>query len=169
MKTDTNRTAAAIQPFNGDPWVGHLSTPISDSAWVRDYLKKLPIYRPGLAPLQRGLQIGVAHGFFLIGPFAKLGPLRNSDYANLAALASALGLVFIAKAGMRLYGIAVFPKGKVAAESSASKASASQASASEPLATYSGWADLSKGFLKGGAVGVLGAFVILEILHLVGA
>jgi photosystem I subunit XI len=116
-------------------------------------ISKLPIYRPGLAPLQRGLEIGVAHGFFLIGPFVKLGPLRNSDYANLAALASALGLILIAKAGMRLYGIAVFPKGK---------------SASEPLATYSGWADLSKGFLKGGAVGALGAFVILEILHLVG-
>lgn len=155
MKTTANRkpTADAIKAFNGDPCLGHLSTPISDSAWVRNYLKNLPIYRPGLKALQRGLEIGAAHGFFLIGPFAKLGPLRDSEYANLAALASAIGLVFIAKAGMRLYGMATFSKAQ---------------KSSDPLETYRGWADLSKGFFKGGAVGALGGFVVLEIVHLVG-
>ncbi len=148
-----NTSKYAIKPFNNDPFVGHLSTPVSDSAWVRDYLKKLPINRSGLSTLQRGLEIGAAHGFFLIGPFAKLGPLRNSDFSNLAALASAVSLIFIAKAGMRLYGMAVFPKDK---------------KSSNPLETYSGWADLAKGFMKGGAVGALGAFVFLEIFRLFG-
>ena len=151
-------TQTAIKPYQNDPCVGHLSTPVSDSAWVRNYLSKLPIYRPTLTPLQRGLEIGAAHGFFLIGPFAKLGPLRNSEFSNLAALGSAIALVFIAKAGMRLYGIAVFPKHQRASEKSGNA-----------LETYQGWADLSKGFMKGGAVGALAAFVLLEVVRLFGS
>ena len=73
-----------IKPYNDDPFVGHLATPITSSAVTRAILKNLPAYRFGLTPLLRGLEIGLAHGYFLIGPFAKLGPLRNSDIALLA-------------------------------------------------------------------------------------
>ncbi len=142
-----------IKPFNGDPFVGHLSTPISDSEQVHRYLKKLPIYRPGLTPLQRGLEIGTVHGFFLIGPFAELGPLRNSDFGNLAALGSTVALIFIAKAGMRLYGLAVFPK---------------EGKAADVLQTYDGWKGLAQGFMKGGIFGALVAFILLEIFRLFG-
>ena len=61
-----------IKPYNDDPFVGHLATPITSSAVTRALLGNLPAYRFGLTPLLRGLEIGLAHGYFLIGPFAKL-------------------------------------------------------------------------------------------------
>jgi hypothetical protein len=73
-----------IKPYNDDPFVGHLATPITSSAVTRAILQNLPAYRFGLTPLLRGLEIGLAHGYFLIGPFVKLGPLRDSDVALLA-------------------------------------------------------------------------------------
>jgi hypothetical protein len=62
---------------------------------TRALLKNLPAYRFGLTPLLRGLEIGLAHGYFLIGPFFKLGPLRNSDVALLAGFVSTIGLILI--------------------------------------------------------------------------
>jgi photosystem I subunit 11 len=70
-----------IKPYNDDPFVGHLATPITSSAVTRAILRNLPAYRFGLTPLLRGLEIGLAHGYFLMGPFVKLGPLRNSRLA----------------------------------------------------------------------------------------
>lgn len=32
-----------------------------------------------MSPLLRGVEIGLAHGFLLVGPFIKLGPLRNVE------------------------------------------------------------------------------------------
>jgi photosystem I subunit 11 len=72
-----------IKPYNDDPFVGHLATPITSSAVTRALLQNLPAYRFGLTPLLRGLEIGLAHGYFLIGPFVMLGPLRDSDVALL--------------------------------------------------------------------------------------
>ena len=68
-----------IKPYNNDPFVGNLSTPVTTSTATKLYLGNLPIYRKGLSPLLRGLEIGMAHGYFLIGPFYILGPLRNSE------------------------------------------------------------------------------------------
>ena len=84
-----------IKPYNDDPFVGHLATPITSSSLTRAILKNLPAYRFGLTPLLRGLEIGLAHGYFLIGPFAKLGPLRNSDIGLLAGFLSTVGLILI--------------------------------------------------------------------------
>jgi photosystem I subunit XI len=67
-----------VKAFNNDPFIGHLSTPISDSAFTRVFIGNLPAYRSGMAPLVRGLEIGMAHGYFLIGPWIYLGPLRWS-------------------------------------------------------------------------------------------
>ena len=36
-----------VQPSKGDPFVGHLSTPISDSDFTKAFIGNLPIYRPG--------------------------------------------------------------------------------------------------------------------------
>tara|TARA_B110000967_G_C18892997_1_gene568632 strand:- start:3576 stop:4013 length:438 start_codon:yes stop_codon:yes gene_type:complete len=93
-----------IKPYNDDPFVGHLATPITSSAVTRSILKNLPAYRFGLTPLLRGLEIGLAHGYFLIGPFAKLGPLRNSDVALLAGFMSTIGLIIILTLGLTIYG-----------------------------------------------------------------
>jgi photosystem I subunit 11 len=96
-----------IKPYNDDPFVGHLATPITSSAVTRAILRNLPAYRVGLTPLLRGLEIGLAHGYFLIGPFVKLGPLRNSDIALLAGYFSTLGLIIILTLGLTIYGYAL--------------------------------------------------------------
>ena len=97
-----------IKPYNDDPFVGHLATPITSSAVTRAILSNLPAYRFGLTPLLRGLEIGLAHGYFLIGPFAVLGPLRNSNIALLAGFLSTIGLILILTLGLTIYGAAVF-------------------------------------------------------------
>ena len=101
-----------IKPYNDDPFVGHLATPITSSSLTRTLLKNLPAYRFGLTPLLRGLEIGLAHGYFLIGPFAKLGPLRNSDIGLLAGFFSTIGLILIMTLGLTIYGAASFSQNK---------------------------------------------------------
>ena len=104
-----------IKPYNDDPSVGHLATPITSSAVTRALLKNLPAYRFGLTPLLRGLEIGLAHGYFLIGPFIKLGPLRNSDMALFAGFLSTIGLILILTLGLTIYGAASFSQPKLLA------------------------------------------------------
>jgi photosystem I subunit 11 len=101
-----------IKPYNDDPFVGHLATPITSSAVTRAILQNLPAYRFGLTPLLRGLEIGLAHGYFLIGPFVKLGPLRDSDVALLAGFLSTIGLIVILTLGLTIYGVASFGQEK---------------------------------------------------------
>ena len=101
-----------IKPYNDDPFVGHLATPITSSAVTRSILQNLPAYRFGLTPLLRGLEIGLAHGYFLIGPFVKLGPLRNSDIALFAGFLSTIGLILILTLGLTIYGVAAFKQEK---------------------------------------------------------
>jgi photosystem I subunit 11 len=101
-----------IKPYNDDPFVGHLATPITSSAVTRAILQNLPAYRFGLTPLLRGLEIGLAHGYFLIGPFANLGPLRNSDIGLLAGFMSTIGLIVILTLGLTIYGVATFEDNK---------------------------------------------------------
>jgi len=97
-----------IKPYNDDPFVGHLATPITSSAVTRAILRNLPAYRFGLTPLLRGLEIGLAHGYFLMGPFVKLGPLRNSDIGLLSGFLSTIGLIIILTLGLTIYGVATF-------------------------------------------------------------
>jgi photosystem I subunit 11 len=97
-----------IKPYNDDPFVGHLATPITSSAVTRAILQNLPAYRFGLTPLLRGLEIGLAHGYFLIGPFVNLGPLRNSEIGLLAGFLSTIGLILILTLGLTIYGLATF-------------------------------------------------------------
>ena len=97
-----------VKPYNNDPFVGNLSTPVTTSTATKLYLGNLPIYRKDLSPLLRGLEIGMAHGYFLIGPFSTLGPLRNSENALLVGLLSAISLIIILTFALTLYGLASF-------------------------------------------------------------
>lgn len=126
-----------IKPYNDDPFVGHLATPITSSAVTRALLKNLPAYRFGLTPLLRGLEIGLAHGYFLIGPFAKLGPLRDSDIALFAGFLSTIGLILILTLGLTIYGAAVFKPEKEAGVSENS------------LQTRKAWDQFKGGFFVG--------------------
>jgi len=138
-----------IKPFNDDPFDGHLSTPISDSVFTRNFIGNLPIYRNGLSPILRGLEIGMAHGYFLLGPWIKFGPLRDEpNLANFGGLVSALAIVLLGTAGMAAYGIVSF-QGK-------------SAEGADRLETSEGWSELTSGFFIGGMGGALFAYFLLE-------
>jgi photosystem I subunit XI len=138
-----------IKPYNDDPFVGHLSTPITSSAVTRAILQNLPAYRFGLTPLLRGIEIGLAHGYFLIGPFAKLGPLRDSNIGLLAGFLSTLGLIIILTMGLSIYGIAVFGEKK------------SQSNVND-LQTKKAWDQFKGGFFVGACGSAGFAFICLS-------
>ena len=134
-----------IKPYNDDPFVGHLATPITSSSLTRALLKNLPAYRFGLTPLLRGLEIGLAHGYFLIGPFAKLGPLRNSDIGLLAGFLSTVGLILILTLGLTIYGYATFQDNN----------------SKDELQSKIGWDQFKGGFLVGAFGGSGFAYICL--------
>nr|ARW68278.1 photosystem I reaction center subunit XI [Chondria sp. (in: red algae)] len=136
-----------IKPYNNDPFVGNLSTPISTSSFTKSLLSNLPAYRRGLSPLLRGLEVGMAHGYFLIGPFDKLGPLRNTDIALLSGFLSAVGLIVILTACLSMYGSVSFNNSKEDTK--------------DLLQTSSGWSQFTAGFLVGAVGGAGFAYLIL--------
>ena len=56
--------AQVIKPINGDPFIGMLETPVTSAPIVSNFLSNLPAYRTGVSPLLRGVEVGLAHGFF---------------------------------------------------------------------------------------------------------
>jgi photosystem II CP43 chlorophyll apoprotein len=142
-----------VQPYKGDFHLGNLATPVNNSSVSLGWLKNLPIYRDGLSPITRGLEIGMAHGYFLLGPFLKLGPLRDTDIALPAGLASASGLVVILSLCLYSYGLSVFGKKQKPV-----------GVLPENLQSKRGWSFFSSGFLVGGIGGVIFAgFILLEV------
>jgi photosystem I subunit XI len=159
------RNQEVIHPA-GDPQYANLATPINSSGLIRDYLNSLPAYRLGLSPVRRGLEVGIAHGYWLVGPFAKFNPLRLTDGGTLIALFSTIGLIVISTLLIWLYaasnppkplGTLVVPNPPDAFKNSVS------------------WNQYGSGFLVGGSIGAVIAFAILanvdvldNFLHLVG-
>ena len=138
-----------IKPYNDDPFVGHLATPITSSGVTRAILQNLPAYRLGLTPLLRGLEIGLAHGYFLIGPFVKLGPLRDSSIGLLTGFLSTIGLIIILTLGLTIYGISAFKEEKV-------KGTDNQ------LQTRKSWDQFKSGFFVGACGSAGFAFICLS-------
>ena len=134
-----------IQPYNNDPFVGNLSTPISTSSITKSFISNLPAYRRGLSPLLRGLEIGMAHGYFLVGPFDKLGPLRGTDVALLAGFLSSVGLIIILTTCLSMYGSVSFEREE----------------SKDNLQTNQGWSQFTGGFLVGAIGGAGFAYLIL--------
>ena len=156
------RDTELVKAYGGDPFVGHLSTPISDSAFTKTFIGNLPAYRKGLSPILRGLEIGMAHGYFLIGPWIKLGPLRDySESANLGGLISGLALILIATACMSVYGIASFQDQQTIPSSNPQ--------APDQLKTAEGWSQLTAGFFVGAMGGAFVAYFLLENFTVVDA
>jgi photosystem I subunit 11 len=140
-----------IKPYNDDPFVGHLATPITSSAVTRAILRNLPAYRFGLTPLLRGLEIGLAHGYFLMGPFVNLGPLRNSDIGLLAGFLSTIGLILILTLGLTIYGVATFGQDNT-----------QTTTAETELQTRKGWDQFKGGFFVGACGSAGFAFICLS-------
>ena len=134
-----------IKPYNQDSFVGNLSTPVSTSSFTKTFLSNLPIYRRGLSPLLRGLEVGMAHGYFIIGPFDKLGPLRNTDVALLSGFLSAVGLIIILTTCLSMYGNVSFGKDNL----------------TDILQTSDGWRQFTAGFLVGAIGGAGFAYLLL--------
>lgn len=134
-----------IKPYNNDPFVGNLSTPISTSSFTKSLLSNLPAYRRGLSPLLRGLEIGMAHGYFLLGPFDKLGPLRDTEIALLSGFLSTVGLIIILTTCLTMYGNVSFNRDD----------------SKDILQTTEGWGQFTAGFLVGAIGGAGFAYLLL--------
>ncbi|MGB3205502.1 MAG: photosystem I reaction center subunit XI [Crinalium sp.] len=141
----------------GDNQVGNLATPINSSDFTKSFINNLPAYRKGLSPQRRGLEIGMAHGYWLIGPFAKLGPLRDTDVANLAGLLATVGLLIILTIGLSLY-----------ASSNPPQPTTTITTPNPPsvLSTQEGWNEFTTGFLIGGIGGAGFAYLLISNLPL---
>jgi photosystem I subunit 11 len=144
-----------VSSFQGDPFVGHLSTPITTSNLTKAYLSLLPAYKAGLSPLLRGINIGFVHGYFLLGPFVKLGPLRNSEVANFVGFVSTLSLIIILTTCLLIYGYVTFSEAK---EKGNSKKSVID------FLNSKGWSQFTSGFIVGGFGGSSIAYILLKLI-----
>ena len=145
------RNREVIHPVKNSQY-GDLETPINSSGFVRNLVSNLSAYRPGLSPLRRGLEAGVAHGYILVGPFAKFNPLRYTEVGTLVALLSTLGLVLISTLLIVLYAASNPPKPLSATAAPAPP---------DAFQSRKGWNEYAKGFLFGGVGGAIAAYFIL--------
>jgi|TARA_B110000093_G_scaffold171893_1_gene202368 photosystem I subunit 11 len=145
-----------VSPFQGDPFVGHLSTPITSSNLTKTYLSLLPAYKAGLSPLLRGINIGYVHGYFLLGPFVKLGPLRDSQVANFVGFVSTISLIIILTACLIIYGAVTFSKNKTNFPNERT---------SVDFLNTKGWNQFTSGFIVGGFGGAGIAYILLKLIN----
>jgi photosystem I subunit 11 len=136
----------------GDSQIGNLATPVNSSGIVKAFISNLPAYRQGLSAQRRGLEVGMAHGYLLIGPFTLLGPQRNSEHAHLSGLLATIGLVVILTVCLSLYS-SVMP--------AAPLASVTVPNMPADLKGQAGWNEFTTGFLIGGMGGAGFCYVLL--------
>lgn len=144
-----------ISSYQGDPFVGHLSTPITTSKLVKNCLSALPAYNTELSPLLIGINIGLAHGYFLLGPFTLLGPLRSCQGGSFIAFISTISLVLILAVGLLMYGYVTFKQDP----NKQSKTIGSE------FLSYIGWRKFTSGFTLGGFGGCGIAYALLKVLN----
>lgn len=140
----------AIQPA-GDPQVGNLATPLNSSDFSKAFIRNLPAYRADISGFRRGLEVGMAHGYFLFGPFFLLGPLRNTDVAQLAGLLATIGLISILTIALSIYASAMGGK---------PVATVTTPNPPEELGTKHGWSEFAGGFFVGGCGGAFFAWFL---------
>ena len=151
MITKNTAKFDVVSPFEGDPFVGHLSTPITTSSLTKAYLALLPAYKDGLSPLLRGINIGFVHGYFLLGPFVKFGPLRDSEVATFIGFLSTISLIIILTAGLLIYGYVTF-------------SNKNKFEKNIDFLNSTGWSQFTSGFIVGGFGGTGIAYVLIKSL-----
>ena len=149
-----------IKPINGDPFIGMLETPVTSAPIVANFLSNLPAYRTGVSPLTRGVEVGLAHGFVLTGPFIKLGPLRMTESAELAGCLSGAGLVIILTACLSIYGATAFQTEDPIGVKTLSGRDVGR----DPVQSEDGWAKFTSGWLVGGLSGVAWSYFLTQVL-----
>lgn len=148
-------TMDVVNPAD-DPQIGNLATPINSSGFTKAFINSLPAYRAGLSPQRRGLEIGMAHGYLLYGPFAFGSHFRNSDIADFVGVASAVLLVLILTVCLSLY--------------SSTGVGAPIATITTPnppaaLSTAEGWSEFAGGFMVGGIGGAIFAYLLIQVIE----
>ncbi|KAM7264021.1 hypothetical protein ACFE04_001704 [Oxalis oulophora] len=156
------KTAGALHQTSENYF--NLETPITSSPLIAWYLSNLPGYRTAVNPLLRGIEVGLAHGYLLVGPFTLTGPLRNTPYAHEAGSLAAGGLVTILTICLTMYGVAQFNDGEPSIAPSLTLTGRKKVP--DQLQTSEGWAKFSGGFFFGGISGVIWAYFLLYVLNL---
>jgi photosystem I subunit 11 len=143
-----------IQPVGGDPQVGNLETPINSSGLAKAYINSLPAYRKNISAQRRGLEIGMAHGYWLFGPYTVASQFRNSPVSDYVGLFEAIVSIVVLTLALSLY-----------ASVGAQKPVATVPATNPPqlYATEEGWSEFAGGFLVGGVGGAGIAYVVYEI------
>lgn len=140
----------------GDPQIGNLATPINSSAFTKALINNLPAYRAGLSAQRRGLEIGMAHGYLLFGPFAVTSQFRNTGVADLVGLIEAVILVVILTLCLSVY--SSVGVGKPIATITTPKPP-------EALGTQEGWSEFAGSFLVGGIGGAGFAYLVYQVFN----
>jgi photosystem I subunit XI len=151
------RNRTVIHPVD-DIYSANLETPVNSSPFTKIFIGNLPAYRKGITAFRRGLEVGMAHGYWLIGPFVKLGPLRNTETANLSGLLSTFGLLVISALLISLYGSSNPP---------APTLTLTTPMPPNDFKTSEGWNEFGSGFLIGGIGGAAFAYFLLVNLPLI--
>lgn len=138
----------------GDPQVGNLATPVNYSDFTRAFINNLPAYRSGLSAQRRGLEIGMAHGYLLFGPFAFTSQFRNTGVSDVVGLIEAVVLVVILTVCLSLY-----------AGTNPNKPIRTITTPNPPasLETSEGWSEFASSFLIGGIGGAAFAYILYEV------
>lgn len=137
-----------------DPQIGNLATPINSSPFTKALINNLPAYRAGLSPQRRGLEIGMAHGYLLYGPFAVTSQFRNTPVSDVVGLIEAVILVVILTVCLSLYAGSK-PKAPISTVTNPNPPSS--------LETSEGWSEFAGSFLIGGIGGAAFAYIVYEI------
>ncbi|MEL6453115.1 MAG: chlorophyll a/b binding light-harvesting protein [Cyanobacteria bacterium J06623_5] len=153
--------ASAVTPAE-ERLQGNLQTPLNASDLSVDFIRKLPILRENLSPLRRGLEVGMAHGYWSIGPFIKLGPLRDTDSALLAGTLSGAGLIVIGFIVLLGYGLVSFTQPAKTPLYQKPRSEKDVLELPESLRTVAGWRQFSFSFLIGGLGGAVFAALLLD-------
>jgi photosystem I subunit XI len=145
------RNKEVVHPV-ADVQYGDLLTPINSSAIAKGIMKNLSFYRSGISPLRRGIEVGVTHGYWLVGPFFKFNPLRYTPVGSLGSLFSAFGIVILSAVMILLYAASHPP--------APAKATATP-NPPEEFKNQAAWNDYAGGFFVGGVIGAIAAYLIL--------
>ena len=141
----------------GDPQVGNLCTPLNGSTLTKTFINALPAYREGLSANTRGLEIGMAHGYLLYGPFAVLGPLRLTEYGPTAGLLATLGMISILTVCLSIYASAGVTK---------PTPNFTTPHIPESWTTKAGWSEFTGSFFIGACGGAAFAYFLCQTAHL---
>lgn len=135
----------------GDPFVGDLATPVNSSGIVKAWINNLPAYRKGMSANARGLEIGMAHGYYLYGPFATSGPIRGTTMSLVSGVLSASCVIIVLSVAIQLYTSISVPQ---------PRPSITTADPGNDFGTKEGWSAMGSGFLIGGCGGAVIAGVL---------